>query len=238
MKYLRYKKGSDYSYTIGAYPTIELLQREPDKVRGIFYHAKFASSAVKKMIDDMTVGKNIFCIQDDRLVRKIAGKDNVYLIGVFDKYVRRLEKSEDHVVLFNPSDAGNLGTIMRTMLAMGLKNLAVIEPAVDFWQPEVVRAAMGAIFSLNIERFATIDEYRKKFKGHQILCLMTDGQKKLSEVKIERPASIIFGSESAGLDQDFHQIGQSVRIEQTKEVDSLNLAVATGIVLYCLKHKE
>lgn len=69
-------------------------------------------------------------------------------------------------MLHHPSDSGNLGTILRTALGFGLKNIAIIRPAVDSDDPRVVRASMGAAFSLNIRHFDSFEQYSVR----SILC--------------------------------------------------------------------
>ena len=53
----------------------------------------------------------------------------------------------NHVVLVNPGDMGNMGTIIRTMLGFNYSNLAIIKPGVDVFDPRVIRASMGALFN-------------------------------------------------------------------------------------------
>lgn len=231
MNYKRYHKKLSYSYAIGSYPTIELFENAPDRSRGIIYHSKFASSKVKKKIDELSVARNIFINEDDELIEKITGKGNVYVVGVFDKFKMELDESADHVVLVSPSDRGNLGTIMRTMLAFGKTDLAIIKPAADIFHPDVIRSSMGAIFSLRVELFDDFEEYQSKFGQRDFYPLMTNGQTSLDKIKYKQPYSLIFGNESAGLDDEYTDIGQTICIKQSSKVDSLNLAVAVGIVL-------
>ncbi len=70
-----------------------------------------------------------------------------------------LEREKNHIVLVEPRNMGNAGTIIRTMLGFGYKNLALIEPAVDVFDPKVVRSTMGALFRINFEYFQTWEEY-------------------------------------------------------------------------------
>jgi tRNA G18 (ribose-2'-O)-methylase SpoU len=62
--------------------------------------------------------------------------------------------------------------------------------------------------------------------------LMTDGKIALPEAHLEPPYALVFGDEAAGLGQEFHQFGTSLRIPQADQVDSLNLALSVGITLY------
>jgi TrmH family RNA methyltransferase len=67
---------------------------------------------------------------------------------------------------------------------------------------------------------------------------MLDGGKDIREIEFKEPFSIIQGNESRGLDSSFKDIGQSVFIPHTKDIDSLNLAVATSIGLWEIKRRE
>jgi TrmH family RNA methyltransferase len=142
-----------------------------------------------------------------------------------------LAEGESHVVLVNPSDPGNLGTICRAMLGFGFTNLGVIKPASDIFDPKTIRASMGAVFQMNFQYFPSFEEYRKNFKRN-IYVFMTDGVKKLGELAFQKSYALVFGNEGAGLGQEFKKFGESVKIPQSDKVDSLNLAVAVGVSLY------
>ncbi|MFH1697896.1 MAG: TrmH family RNA methyltransferase, partial [Candidatus Omnitrophota bacterium] len=150
--------------------------------------------------------------------------------GVFNKYTTTLDTSSNHVVLCNPDDMGNLGTICRTMLAYDFNNLAIIKPAADIFNPKVIRASMGAVFSLNVEQFSSFEEYQHKF-SNTTYTFMSDGNTLLDSVIFKKPCSLVFGNESQGLSQEFKKIGTSVKIPQSTKVDSLNLSIAVGISL-------
>ena len=126
---------------------------------------------------------------------------------------------------------GNVGTIMRTMVGFGFRDLSIILPSTDVNHPDVVRASMGAIFQLHIEEFQTFDEYRENF-DQNIYTLMTNGKISLNEEIFKQPFCLVFGNESSGLDETFHSIGISVKIPQNNNIDSLNLAVAASITMY------
>ena len=104
--------------------------------------------------------QNIEIRYDDKSINKISDKENCFVVGVFKKFSSKLV-DDKHVVLVNPSDMGNIGTIMRTMLGFNFKNLIIVRPCVDVFNPKVVRASMGAIFSLNIVEFDNVEEYLK-----------------------------------------------------------------------------
>lgn len=113
----------------------------------------------------------------------------------------------------------------------------MIEPAVDIFNPKVVRASMGAVFHVNICRYDSFDTYYAIYKeSHDMFPFMLNGAKALQdyeiEMKVDRAFSLIFGNEATGLPDTYSEIGQSILINYLHEVDSLNLSIATGIGLY------
>ena len=78
-------------------------------------------------------------------------------VGEFSKFTGEKSAHEDQVVLVNPSDMGNAGTIMRTALGFGYKKIILIKPCIDIFNPKVVRSSMVAIFSLNIIYYDSIE---------------------------------------------------------------------------------
>lgn len=184
---------------------------------------------------------NVPVVTDDKALARIYPKENVYAAGVFEKFTAELSAGADHIVLVNPMDKGNLGTIMRTMTAFGITELAVVRPCCDVFDPKTVRASMGAVFSLNISVFDSFGDYEAKFAGNakspgsgrRLYPFMLDGRP-LGDVKPDNtiPASLIFGNESAGLPAEFAGVGDPVRIVHLDTVDSLNLPSAAAIGIF------
>jgi TrmH family RNA methyltransferase len=91
---------------------------------------------------------------------------------------------------------------------------------------------MGALFRINFKHYDTIQQYVSEYSAHNLYPFMLDGAKDIREVKFKKPFSIIQGNEGRGLDGSFKDLGQSVYIPHTDDIDSLNLAVATSISLW------
>jgi TrmH family RNA methyltransferase len=233
MSFLAYDKNSDYSYTLGAYPTIELLKNRPDLALRIFTRAKFYKSEGYKIVRNLAKKPKVTIEQNEHFVERVSTKENCLVATAFKKFESSLHTSENHLVLINSKDAGNLGTITRNMLAFGITNLAIVKPAVDIFNPETVRASMGAIFGLKIKYFENVEDYTKSLREDRNLYpFLTTGEKLLSEVQFKNPFSLIFGNESSGLGNEFKNCKNTIRIPQSKKVDSLNIAVSVGIALY------
>ena len=231
-KIKRYQKDFEYSYAFGAYPVIELLKSHSEKVIEILFKKESFKDGNIHWIKEECERKNIHTQINNKLIDKISVKENTYVVGVFEKYTSEIKEDDNHIVLVNPSNTGNLGTILRTMLGFNFKNLAIIKPAVDMFDPLVVRASMGAVFSINFEYFNSIEEYISKFSVYHLYPFMLNGKSSIENVKFVKPYSIIHGNESKGLDEKYLEIGESVYIPHTKSIDSLNLSVAAAISMW------
>ena len=231
-KIKRYQKKFEYSYAFGAYPVLDLLRKYPQSVYTVLLKKEGLESEVVEEILRICQEKDIRTEINNRLIDKIAVKENTYVVGVFKKFECKLEENTNHLVLVNPSNMGNIGTIVRTMLGFGLKDLGIIKPAVDIFDPLVVRSTMGAIFHIRFEYFNSVEEYIERFSKQNIYTFMLKGSKSIEDIKFNKPYTIIQGNESIGLDDKYLELGQSVYIPHSKDIDSLNLSVATSIGLW------
>lgn len=230
-KLTKYRKNLNYSYTLGVFPIIELLTSKPTIVSFILFKSTGLHNKGIDKIIKICDKIGIKTITSDKKLYKITKKENIYAVGVFRKYKSSLEENKNHVVLVNPSNNGNLGTIIRTMVGFNLYNLGIIKPSADVFNPEVIRASMGSLFQVNFEYFNTIEEYRFKYKN-TIYPFMTDGRNLLNNFHFKKPAALVFGNEAAGLPPEYKELGNTVKILQSKQIDSFNLAISVGISLY------
>ncbi len=226
-----YKKGDETSYTLGVFPTIELLKTRPQDVVRVVVHSSIEKNKGYPLIQELCQKYHIHIDIHDKTIDKLSPKNNCFAIGIFKKYNSFLQE-ENHVVLVNPMDMGNMGTIMRTMLGFGYHNLVIVKPAVDVFDPKVIRASMGAIFHLNIQYYTDFKTYYEDYKHHEFYPLMLKGAKNIHQVESTHLHSLVFGNESSGLDDEYLNYGQSVFIPHSNDIDSLNLSMALGLTLF------
>lgn len=231
-KFRHYKKDDDFSYAMGTYPTIDLLKFAPKHVMFVAINANALQSEGVQEVIKLCEEKNIRYELADRMIERIAPKENTYCVGVFRKFEAPLQADSNHVVLVGPRDMGNLGTIIRSMAGFGVSDLAIVRPAADIFDPRVVRSAMGALFQLRFQYFENYYEYQGKFGDRHAYPFMLDGKEQLGAVKFQQPWSLVFGNEGQGLSEDFQHIGTSVTIPHSDRIDSLNLGIAAGIALW------
>lgn len=237
MEIKSYKKEAEYSYTLGAFPTIELLKTRPETVQQVYVHSTFTDRAV---LEELTLPYGIPVLQQDKVIQKLSDKENCFVIGVFQKYPDHLQAEQSHLVLDHPGNMGNMGTMIRTAIAFGIKNLAIISPGVDVFHPKTIRASMGALFRMHVAYFDSFAQYREQYQKQEVYCFMLDGERTLSVEDCPKPElfSLVFGNEATGLAASYAKCGTSIRIPQTDEVDSLNITIAAGVGMYLFTQKK
>ena len=229
-----YRNDLDYSYAPGIFPSMECLTWRPRDVRRLLVHS---SAAGREGVDKLCVlaEKHHIRIEEaDRALARISGKENCYAAAVFGKFEDELQADRPHVVLHNPGDSGNVGTILRTALGLGIEDVALVRPCVDLFDPKTVRASMGAMFQLRVKTYDRFEDYRAAYPERALFPFMLDASVPLQEALKKKPAcwTLVFGNEGRGLPKEFASLGQPVRIESNTKVDSLNLAIAAAIAIY------
>ena len=243
MKLSHYKHDSPFSYTLGATLSYELFKTSPDLIQRVFLRPDIKHGEDLTMILNELRQHKIDIIESIKAFNILNAKENCLLIAEFSKPSTFLnhDQNQPHIVLVNPSDAGNLGTIMRTAVAFGFHDLAIITPAVDPYDPKTIRASMGAIFHLNVEQFSSFDDYLQSGANSRTLysfMLNSDAQTLESTIAPNHNYGLIFGNEASGLPSEFAQNTKAIYIPQSPEVDSLNLSIAVGIALHHFKNNS
>lgn len=238
MKIRPYKKDLPYSYTCGVFPTIELMDHCPSAVFRVILSEKIGKGG--DLIRERAAKAGIPVVVDDKTIQRLSPKDNCFAIGVFTKYTQALNPCRNHIVLVNPSDMGNLGTIIRTLTAFGFQDLAVIRPCADPFDPRVLRASMGAAFRIRLFMYDTFEEYQSVCGDREFYPFMLNGtpMEELTLSHTGKPYSLLFGNESSGLPDSFLDLGTPVRITHENTVDSLNLTIAAGIGIHWFTHRK
>ncbi len=228
----KYKKNDLESYTLGTTLTLELLNKKIEYVTRVYIHSKQEENETYRRIIDICNKNKIDVIYSDKVINNLSDKENCYVIGVFKKYRMNLSKDSNHIVLVNPSNMGNLGTIIRSSVGFNVSNIAIIKPGVDVYDPKVIRSSMGAIFNANIEYFESFNDYYSVYGNRNIYPFMLKAKTRLQDVKCERVFSLVFGNEATGLNDNYLEIGTPIIIKHSNKIDSLNLDNAVAIALY------
>jgi TrmH family RNA methyltransferase len=136
------------------------------------------------------------------------------------------------------TDPGNLGTILRTAWAVGVDAVFLTKGCVDPYNPKVIRAAVGAHFRLPIFQ-STHEKVLDKMSGLKSWLAATGEGLAYSDVDWRLPSGLIIGSEAHGVgDKLRSMVKNRVQIPLHKDVESLNAAVAAGIILFEIRRQR
>ncbi len=182
------------------------------------------------------------CVLSSELFRKLS--DTEHSKGVVS-VVAKPEYSEqklnsalaegDIVVLDRLQDPGNIGTIIRTAEAAGYAGIAAIKGTADVYSPKVVRAAAGSLLRMPVVFFEDAGTAAGFLHGlgKKVTVTCLEGAADCFSVDLTRDVALIIGNEGQGVSKDFMDLADvKVKIPMKGQIESLNAAVAAGILMY------
>ncbi|PPJ48034.1 RNA methyltransferase [Rhizobium sp. KAs_5_22] len=177
----------------------------------------------------------------EKVMSAITRRDNPQMVaGVFEQRWMALKDvrpsaSETWVALDRVRDPGNLGTIIRTADAAGASGVILVGDCTDPFSLETVRATMGSLFAVPLVKATPADFLRwKKDSGARLVATHLAGAVDYRTIDYRsKPVVLMMGNEQSGLPDDLAGAADALaRIPQVGRADSLNLAVATGVMLF------
>ena len=201
-------------------------------------------------------------VDGERLYKKVSGHTNVlevdesvfkYLTetetpqgilivlnkkeSLMTELVKNINSGEKIIVLDCISDAGNMGTIIRTAVSFNVKNIICIKGCVDVYSSKVVRSAMGALQKLNIFYLdyseTQILKDNLNTNGYQLIATDLKANKYLNECKMSNKLVFVLGNEANGVSDKMKCLCDDyIKIPMEKTQESLNVGIAAGILMY------
>ncbi len=208
------------------------------------YHCKLeyilCTRPLSEQLKLVADGAKCFLISDG-ISKKISGTAQVVpYIAVASLNNSPICCSESVVVLDDVKDHGNIGTIIRTAVAFGFNNIVLTNTSSDIYYKNIINASRGTALNVN---YANIDAncligYLRK-SGHLILSSSPYGNSSLEGAAksfINKKIAVILGNETNGVSDLFIEHSDAViRIDTNPNVESLNVGVASGIILSALR---
>jgi len=182
--------------------------------------------------------KEKFLVTKEVLKKISTTKTPPEIVAVAKKKEYEFEKLNGKTILLleNIKDPGNLGTIIRTASALGVHLIILSGECVDLYNPKVIRSAVGNLFRVPIVEENDFEKISRQFRNHKFIGTILDPEKNPTDLKMtnfKMPVVIMFGSEAEGLsDKAAEYVHEYVKIPLQNEVESLNISVCVGIVLY------
>lgn len=181
-------------------------------------------------------------ILNEKLFKELSSQENSQgVIICYSSRIKELNELENNIIILNKvADPGNLGTIIRVADAAGFKDLVLTKGSVDCYNEKTVRSSMGSILSMNIY-YVEEDEIigLLKEKGYKIIVTALEKDSiPYTKMKLEEKNAFIFGNEGDGVSQELIlKSDEKVIIPIYGSAESLNVAMATGIILYDVRNK-
>ena len=142
------------------------------------------------------------------------------------------------LVLDRLQDPGNIGTIIRTAEAAGFKGIVLVKGTCDVYSTKVVRAAAGSVLRMPFINADSADEAAGICRscGKKLIGTSVRDARPFFEVDMSEGTALIIGNEGNGMSEGFHSLtDENVMIPMDGDIESLNAAVAAGIIMYNTK---
>ena len=150
------------------------------------------------------------------------------------KKIEKKDIGNKVLILDEVQDPGNLGTIIRSSVAFNMDTIILSKNCVDVYNSKVLRATQGMIFNINIVE-ENLNEIIPKLKkdGYTVYGTKVNGGKSLKNVEKSEKFAIIMGNEGRGVNSSILELcSDYIYIDMNKNCESLNVGVATSIILY------
>jgi len=147
----------------------------------------------------------------------------------------KIDYTEDVIVVLDGiQDPGNLGTILRTIDSVGLKQVIVSKETADSYNPKVVRSTMGAVFRVKVIESNNLLDTLKNMKKHKykIMATSLETDNSIYDVDYNKKV-IVIGNEANGVEKEIlNYADEKIKIPMLGKTESLNASVATAVILY------
>lgn len=185
---------------------------------------------VSKEIDQYIVTPEIL-----EKISKYKNNQGVVFVCLMNEPNRQIEN--DFVLyLDGVSDPGNMGTLLRSALAFGYNDVVLSKKCVSIYNEKVIQASQGAIFSLNVivddENDTLLDELMSLYPS---VATVVDSKNHIEEVKGIGKYLLILGNEAHGIRENIKKKANYQISIDIKNIESLNVAIAGAIFMYCLR---
>jgi TrmH family RNA methyltransferase len=212
------------------------------EIRTLIYAKAAKGKSLVEQAATRTVANGGLVLEvSEKVLSSVTRRDNPQMVvGIFEQRWKRLddlapEKDETVVALDRVRDPGNLGTIIRTADAAGASAVILVGDCTDPFSLETVRATMGSVFALPVVK-CSAEEFLswQKRAGVEVVATHLAGAVDYRTANYKtKPVVILMGNEQSGLPDNLAKAAnRTVRIPQQGRADSLNLAVATAVMLF------
>ena len=167
------------------------------------------------------------------VMKKLSNLDTVPNILAVCHIKENTEIFGNILILDDIQDPGNLGTIIRSAVAFGIDTIIASNNTVDLYNSKVLRSSEGMFFNINYIKQDLISVLNGLKDTHEIYTTNVIEGESLDKIEIKRPYAIIMGNEGSGVSNSIAKYSnKTIYIPMSMKCESLNVAIATSIILY------
>ncbi len=193
-----------------------------------------ASGVVKEIFSTSKQERYDVTSVSEEVMHKIVGEANTKIAALCSMEQSSFDEGST-LILDNIQDPGNLGTMIRSAKAFGINNIFLGTGTVDLYNPKVLRSMQGVNYHVNINQ-GDIEQYLKNSSNQLITTFLDEPSTSISALDKSSAFDIMFGNEGHGLDPKYKKFeGQNIVLDI--DFESLNVAIAAGIIMYNLREK-
>lgn len=226
---------------------INLLLEYNWQVEGLYYAADRKLSSWAQNVITGVPETTLYEFPSDLLAKLSQKNETPELLAVAkmpDNDLARISFKDDLLVILidRSANPGNLGTILRSCDALGAHGVLVTGHSVDLYDPTVIAASAGSLFTLPVVRLPShneiapwLEKVKAKLSGFQVVGSSAQGSKTLQEQDFTKPTLLLVGNETKGLSHAYKNLCDAlvkIPMGAASAASSPNVACATTVMLY------
>ena len=237
----KYRTKYNAFYLEGVKVTNEILDKnEAIDILFIAYSKSLliSTNGGQALLDRISSLKNVKVLEFEENIFKYmtdtVNTQGILVVMKIPKYSLENEENKNIILLDKVQDLGNIGTIIRSCNAFGVDTILCTSGTADVYSPKAVRATMGGILNVKIIYLDDIEKLKKKKKmGYKIATTSLKTQNSIDSIDYNNKYIFVMGNEANGVSKEIIDISDFVvKIPMSEKIESLNVGVATSIILY------
>ena len=235
IKKLKDKKYRRDKFIVEGIKMIEEAIQYNAKIEIIAYREGFDISNISTKVNSKNTRTIEVCENIFKSLTDVVSSQGILAIISKNKKEQDIDYTQEFIIALDGiQDPGNLGTIIRTADATGLKQIIVSKDTVDTYSPKVIRSTMGAIFRINVIEVEDIVNELKKAKenGFKIITTSLQTDKSIYDINYKK-SIVVIGNEANGVSKEICDVSnEMVKIPMPGKAESLNASVSAAIMMY------
>ena len=237
----KYRTKYNAFYLEGVKVTNEILDKnEAIDILFIAYSKSLliSTNGGQALLDRISSLKNVKVLEFEENIFKYmtdtVNTQGILVVMKIPKYSLENEENKNIILLDKVQDLGNIGTIIRSCNAFGVDTILCTSGTADVYSPKAVRATMGGILNVKIIYLDDIEKVNLfKKMGYKIATTSLKTQNSIDSIDYNNKYIFVMGNEANGVSKEIIDISDFVvKIPMSEKIESLNVGVATSIILY------